>query len=805
MKNLRPLPKPLLCHFLLCIIGLIGIVQLIAGKIGLLFEAHLNNWISYSDAYLLVVSHSKIASLLQYITVIITLFVYSIVVSLSVSKLKLMVLNVFFRKNEFTKLYCFYLAFLLLFNICIYCTLSDNPIECLFAGVGWLIVTMWPLSPLVKRVLIMFGTKTSKSLQWSAYGLLVAIVIQMLYMFLPFIGSEQLKVINDYFSVPEKTQLTNMLVDNKTYIASHHVGGLFTTIKSINIVENPLVDFSKLAESSSLETLLCKYLTTVQCKQLFYDKTLPGLNKHNYSVEEKLFMQENSYEISWQLIAGHYFHHQNALLAPLNEYVLGKPVEDIVFLYGYGNSLLLKQVVSYLGEFNFQTIEKFFYSFYPLYYGCFVLLAWFIFGNVWWVLLATLLSYSALQNIGFEAIRYAPGFNPLRHLLDIFIIGTFYQYLRTKRLAIAYLVLSFALALLAIFASKEFGSILFVALSLAYIANYLLVKRAKLELLLFLGMMGLAIGMMFFLKNHLGADSLAIYGILGVSVTPTSQVITRCIPLILVAIYAFFSYAYLQKEAKKPWFCLSLLLFFYLQGTLIYYIWYTEPSHLLSINVAWVLLIALLFRQVLSYSTSREFNLGLLKTTTFVALLVFYLPSLGFYYKSLCAYNKVFKTHQLYQWNFPRAHFISTMDPKPFINSVQLIDHYSSASAIYLLSRYDNFLPFLAARYSALPFSQLDLSIVSKKEFDLVVTTLQQTKPRYLFVDNDIEQVHFDDILNPQDSFAVSLGALSEKYEQSLGRVLILNNLKLVFDVIKVNYKPITKGDMITVYERITP
>ena len=82
MKNLRPLPKPLLCHFLLCIIGLIGIVQLIAGKIGLLFEAHLNNWISYSDAYLLVVSHSKIASLLQYITVIITLFVYIIVVSL---------------------------------------------------------------------------------------------------------------------------------------------------------------------------------------------------------------------------------------------------------------------------------------------------------------------------------------------------------------------------------------------------------------------------------------------------------------------------------------------------------------------------------------------------------------------------------------------------------------------------------------------------------------------------------------------------------------------------------------------------
>ncbi|EKD92065.1 MAG: hypothetical protein ACD_29C00210G0003, partial [uncultured bacterium] len=181
---------------------------------------------------------------------------------------------------------------------------------------------------------------------------------------------------------------------------------------------------------------------------------------------------------------------------------------------------------------------------------------------------------------------------------------------------------------------------------------------------------------------------------------------------------------------------------------------------------------------------------------------VMYLPSLFLYEKVSKQYQEIFVTHHVYDWHFSRASFLTTMDPAPFANAIQLIDHYNKGSSIYMISRYDNFLPFLSGKYLALPYSQLDLSIVTKKEFLNVINIIHMKKPKYIFVDTDVESNHFSDIMNPNDPLILMMGPKNPGYSLSAGRVLVLQNLKNVFNAIKNSYHKVAAGDLISVYER---
>jgi hypothetical protein len=174
------------------------------------------------------------------------------------------------------------------------------------------------------------------------------------------------------------------------------------------------------------------------------------------------------------------------------------------------------------------------------------------------------------------------------------------------------------------------------------------------------------------------------------------------------------------------------------------------------------------------------------------------LPSIGTYYLDQRAYQSVFEDHIVHKWNFPRAKFTSTMDPGVFGNAVELIDKYSNGNSIYLLSKYDNFLPFLSAKYSAMPYPEMALSLVSKKEMDAGVNLIRNDRPEYLFVDSDMARNRQGDIFKKDDPVTKYLGL----HDTSRGRVMVLDNFARVFKEISPLYEPVEVGQLITVYKR---
>ena len=79
------------------------------------------------------------------------------------------------------------------------------------------------------------------------------------------------------------------------------------------------------------------------------------------TAQEDEFISKNAIEMKNQAIAGHYFHHLNALLGVINEYYLDKPIQKITFFYGWGNTLLIGKIMHWMGGINLQNYIKAFY------------------------------------------------------------------------------------------------------------------------------------------------------------------------------------------------------------------------------------------------------------------------------------------------------------------------------------------------------------------------------------------------------------------------------------------------------------
>lgn len=630
-------------------------------------------------------------------------------------------------------------------------------------------------------------------MQKASYILLSLIMLQLIVLFLPYIGNASIKIANDYFGIPEKTIIDGRTVQNFDYIKSHNIGGLYGKIDDKTTIPN-ITD-----ALPNLTQLYCKKVSQATC---FYLKDRLNNNRvsNYYSNSELSFIKKNLYELNGQLIAGHYFHHQNALIGPLNAYKLHENIKKIIFLYGFGNTILLTKLMSCFGGFNFQTLTHVLFSFYPIYYFLLLGISWFIFRNVFFVLFIMLSSLSALQFLGFETIRYAPGNDPLRHLMDLLVIASFFQYTRSKNFNWLYLIASFGFSLLAVWMDKEFGIIIFIALTLAFFIQLFFTKQKILPLVIFLAASVIAIKIDLVLKT-LGSDPLAIYGILGVSVAPTSHLTDLLIFFTIILLYGLFYITY-SNHKKNSFFFLAWFLFFYYQGMMIYFVWYTNSSHFLSACAIPLILLFTIFIKELSSRDKSESIYKIFLCMTCGTLIFIYLPSLFFYKLAQQRYNDIFKTHVVYQWTFPRAKFLSTMNPKPFENAISLINKYDKGPSVYMISRYDNFLPFLSDKYTAWPYEQLSLSIVSQKEFNNIISIINTKKPQFIFIDSDIKSDHFHDILGYNDPVELMFGPNHNGYNLSAGRVLALINLRDVFDAIKSSYHLIAKGDLIDVYRR---
>ena len=651
--------------------------------------------------------------------------------------------------------------------------------------------------------------------------------IQILSIFLPFLQGELL-MMNEFMDVSEQTLIGSEYVHNTEYVNAHELGGLlkYDPVKDLGaspiprkgtFVEMPrtvlLEDFiqrnkTKFSYSPSLQGLVIHGVMTVDERaeltaivdhpyvagimSLYHQSRdrLERLRDRTYTAEELEFLSKNRLEMRWQILNRWVIHHHNYVLGPINEYALGKPLQDINMQYGVFNIVMMKYLLEKTGGISYQNYFQKWYVFWPVYYALFVAVAFLIFRDVYYVALVCMLACGLINKIDYQHLFLAPGLNPIRHFFDVPVIACLYLYFRNRR----WLPLSvgIVLGLISVLNNQQFGLFLVGAVFVTLLGKFFLDKAAQSVSDIAWGTMALIAAGLIVLSDNFGKNEMASYfvdGFLGNMIDPIRLFLTM---LAISACYIVLRMENARSELRYT----ALFLLVYVQGVLIYYIWGGDEKHLLNIASIPIFGAALFLKLVIDGSSAKRFQKVVVACLTAIVFLGIYVPGLGSYYKARQEYTNIFKSHKTHDWNLETAHFRSTMDPMYFTDSISLIQEYESSNAIHLISRYDNFVPFLAGKYSAMPFFDLQWFLLSPKEVALSVERIKNNKPQYLFVDTDIERDFNGEIL------LSGLQSIGFPGEESLQRVQRLHLLQQVFQAVKKEYVPVKEGILLTVYKR---
>lgn len=761
-------------------------------------------------------------------------------------------------KSSHISLYCL-LNFLILLN-------KNSPFFVTLCALLWVIIFCTMLRPLlVARFPIIRTTSLflSDVLQHpiahhavikKTYFLLCGILLlQFIFIFQPMVFGK-LKVINEFWDVPEQTWLTDHYVDNTQYINTHHLIGLHSKydlrLKTDTIIDDNCIP---LANTPSLQELIqgknTAWLVAIK-RNLFYSATyyyrdglciigdlttddksnlLQWVNTQNgkaglislfyrmpqsqeeflsktntqdnssfiaQTPEEKKFVALNSLETHWQILNRFFFHHQNFVLAPLNEINLGKNPHQVYMQYGYVNTIIIKDILHFFDPIRLDHYIKVLFSFYYLYYALFFLLLVLLFKDIRYVVPIMLLCTAALNYINFDFLLIAPGINPIRHFFDLFIFCFLFLYLFRENKW--YLVLAIVSGLIATAANPQFGLFAYFALIITLSAKWLLSHQTK---LLKFSSMGLflifaAIGIIVYKSTNIGTTMLDNYYLAGLLGFPLKRAIFIGILLLLGISYIVISHALIKKNTFAYVALFSVL---YSQGVLLYYIWGSDLTHLLVLNSILIITIFSVLKLAFENYTSLKEKQHLCLISISLLACMIYLPSVAYFYYTKAKFDRVFTTHKTYEWNLPTAKFTSTINPTYFLDSISLIQSFSPANSIYIISKYDNVLPFLAGKYSAMPYFDVPWLTIGDTETKNCIDAIKNGKPAYLFVDSDIERPYARDIINAASIIGTTQDGLTM---ESVARVARLSGLKIIFDAVKDDYQPIQSAQLITVYKR---
>jgi hypothetical protein len=138
------------------------------------------------------------------------------------------------------------------------------------------------------------------------------------------------------------------------------------------------------------------------------------------------------------------------------------------------------------------------------------------------------------------------------------------------------------------------------------------------------------------------------------------------------------------------------------------------------------------------------------------------------------------------------------MDPKPFEEAASLIQKYEPTSrGVYFISEFDNLLPMVADRYSAMPFFDLAWFLLTDNEFAIAKRKVLDDKPQHLFVDHGILNDHSGEVVDArlrQDR--------EETHVESVLRIRRLEVLQDLFRQVSGDYVKVAESSLIDVYER---
>lgn len=723
-----------------------------------------------------------------------------------------------------------------------------GPLVMIFA-ILWLVICLLPVILLVLSRA--WDNGSGRVIKVASCVLLGFVLLQAMHMFKPFVF-ERLKMLNEYFDIPStvylmpkpKTRFSKQDVSergvvltktavNATAFTNERV--LWWPLRKYDVDEKP--DMSAIADASmcsfmASDAIVRNFVELMRDRRNYgyyydipsgnlcvqsvatpadldvlrglslssadnahvtdlYASSTRGITEHSrrqLAQDEKQFLLSHRFEMHWQILNRWVIHHHNFVLGPVNELALGRNMNAINMQYGLLNAVLLERLLGLAGGVSYQAYFKVFYSFYYLYYALFVLLAFYMFRRVEYVLVTALLGFAALNSIGFQYLFLGPGGNPIRHFFDLFVIFGMLRYFSGG--GIAWLFGSLFFALLAMLNNKEFGLFILLSLSGSLILRILSggSRRKFIELL---SLCGAAIAAIWIMLLPLGRDALAKYymaGLLGFRL----EFLPGFVLLLGFSISCFLVVHFLRKKGEFKY--IVMLLLFYSQQLLVYYIWGGMVDHFTMYVPIYALTGAAVFKMCADASPRLKVRENAILVLAICAALCVYLPCVAKYYLAKREYSGVFQTHKTYEWTMPRARFLSTMNPSYFEASVALIRKYEPANGMYMLSKYDAFIPFLAGKYQAMPFPEMSQFLVTPTEVRKSIEALKKDRPPLLFVDSNMGRDLGRDIIRPEMPV---WGYLSE---ESRWRVERLSLLQKIWREVSFSYEKIDSGGLLDVY-----
>ncbi|MDA8388207.1 MAG: hypothetical protein M0Z58_06070 [Nitrospiraceae bacterium] len=526
-----------------------------------------------------------------------------------------------------------------------------------------------------------------------------------------------------------------------------------------------------------------------------FKQGISGLYKLDVEAVKEFYLR-NQLEYSFQNMTRGQINHIGQILNPINEYEDGRPLSDIYIQYGLGDTFIFKWTMDLLGGISINNYYKC-YFYYILYFAIFLLMLHLLFRDRLYVLTgATFLAVSFFA-YGYIGFILAPGIVPTIHFFDavtlIFLVLFF-------RRGPWYLVPAMLFSLAGVAMDGTFGAILVAALAGALALYSIENKRGADRFLLMSAVFALILsGAAIFHLVGVGTLGKTFhYFLLGLFSWHAKDIVIACTMLYLIVSYSFlFALRNVRHKLKY----IYLFTFIYTQGLFVYYYWSGLTNHFpMVVPFGCLQLILMVYISEKVFFAGRATALKALNISKKLLLVAAVLLASGLgakYYVQKLAFGRIFTQHKVYTWDFDRARLITTINPGPIRQSIGLIQKYSPEDkGIYIISKYDNLLPFLSARASLMPYFEMPWHFLSDAESRESVDLLRQRRPLYLFVDTDIDRYDED----PWESIYSSKTDINERASR-IGRYAELYKL---FQAVKGDYEKIGGGALLSVYKRKT-
>ncbi|MCX5786128.1 MAG: hypothetical protein NTX59_10610 [Elusimicrobia bacterium] len=592
-------------------------------------------------------------------------------------------------------------------------------------------------------------------------------------------------LMNEYPEISSETRLDGLYVKNSDFLSK------------LPELSRDLKLHEKIPGEEGLDFLIKLKKPEIQA----WGNALASGSPVNYSklLSLQAFVKANALEYEHQVMGRGQINHIGYILNPVNEYDLGKPLTKTYMQYGVGNTLLFKRTMQAFGGVSIANYYKC-YLYYFVYYAIFLAMLIYVFRDITYVLCG--FSAVAFMHFSYNYIAFvlAPGIIPTIHFFDAALILALAAFLR-NRSRWGCVLFSGLLVACAIFLNRQFGGMLAVSW-VAAMAVYGLENKAGSLKYLWLLLPLLVTALAVWLTGGGSGDGAG--GILKSYFYGFFSWPPKTIVVAFTMAYIVLSYLFLIRirENRSDAKYLYLFSFFYSQGLFVYFYWSGLLNHLplLFPFITLQLLFAALLIEKKGFGGGEQlwkwvYNVkpaAVLFSVLLVAVsaLYFYLAPAG-----QKEFYDNFKTHKCYNWTFKNAKLVSTINPDLFSGAVALIQKYSEGKGIYIISKYDNILPFLSGRYSLMPHFEMPWYMISDKLGDEVFAKLESMKPEYLFADSDMNAA------NPDPWAAVyALPLLKTERPARAGRLMELREL---FNKEAPNYKLVEAGSLMSVYRRI--